>query len=210
MPAESIPPSSRDEQPEQNTVTVGAPSDISAAGARRLPTIIGRYRVLRLLGEGGMGAVYEAEQEQPRRTVALKVIKAAWASPELIRRFEQEAQALGRLHHPGIAQVYEAGTADAGFGAQPYFAMELIHGKPLRDYAHARRLTTQQRLKLMVQVCDAVEHAHQHGIIHRDLKPANILVDDQGQPKILDFGLARVTDSDAQATRQTDMGQLLG
>ena len=210
MPTESIPPSAPDDVPEQHTLTIGAPSDSSGAGARRLPTTIGRYRILRMLGEGGMGAVYEAEQEQPRRTVALKVIKAAWASPELIRRFEQEAQALGRLHHPGIAQVYEAGTGDAGFGAQPYFAMELIHGKPLDQYARAHRHTTKQRLQLMVQVCDAMEHAHQRGIIHRDLKPANILVDDNGQPKILDFGLARVTDSDARATRQTDMGQLLG
>ena len=82
-----------------------------------------------------MGAVYEAEQDQPRRRVALKVIKAAWASPEMLRRFEQESRALGRLQHPGIAQIYEAGSADAGFGVQPFFAMELIHGKPLVEYA---------------------------------------------------------------------------
>ena len=157
-----------------------------------------------------MGAVYEAEQDRPRRSVALKVIKAAWASPELLRRFEQEAQALGRLHHPGIAQIYEAGSADAGSGAQPFFAMELIHGKPLVEYANGHKRNTRQRLELMIQVCDGVQHAHQRGIIHRDLKPGNILVDESGQPKILDFGLARATDSDAQATRQTDIGQLLG
>lgn len=178
--------------------------------AAPLPSSIGHYRILRLLGEGGMGAVYEAEQDQPRRLVALKVIRAAWASPDLLRRFEQESQALGRLHHPGIAQIYEAGSADAGFGVQPFFAMELIHGKPLVEYADEHKLNTRQRLELMIQVCDAVQHAHQRGIIHRDLKPGNILVDDSGQPKILDFGLARATDSDAQATRQTDMGQLLG
>jgi eukaryotic-like serine/threonine-protein kinase len=175
-----------------------------------LPAKIGRYRIIRLLGEGGMGAVYEAEQDQPRRSVALKVIKAAWASPELLRRFEQESQALGRLHHPGIAQIYEAGSAGTGFGVQPFFVMELIHGKPLIEYAAEHKLNTRQRLELMIRVCDAVHHAHQRGIIHRDLKPGNILVDETGQPKILDFGLARATDSEARATQQTDMGQLLG
>ena len=181
-----------------------------ARSGAQIPTAIGRYRILRLLGEGGMGAVYEAEQDQPRRLVALKVIRAAWAGPELIRRFEQESQALARLHHPGIAQIYEAGAAETPFGVQPYFAMELIHGKPLVEYAEEHKLSTPQRLELMIAVCEAVEHAHQRGIIHRDLKPANILVDETGQPKILDFGLARATDADAQATRQTDMGQLLG
>jgi eukaryotic-like serine/threonine-protein kinase len=175
-----------------------------------LPENIGRYRVIRLLGEGGMGAVYEAEQDQPRRRVALKVIKAAWASPTMLKRFELESQSLGRLHHVGIAQIYEAGSAETPFGVQPFFAMELIQGQPLVEYADARKLDTRQRLALMIQVCEAAQHAHQNGIIHRDLKPGNILVDESGQPKILDFGLARVTDSDAQATRQTDMGQLLG
>ena len=199
---------------ESTTDPGSAPEERFAAEGKTagapLPSSIGHYRILRLLGEGGMGAVYEAEQDQPRRLVALKVIRAAWASPDLLRRFEQESQALGRLHHPGIAQIYEAGSADAGFGVQPFFAMELIHGKPLVEYADEHKLNTRQRLELMIQVCDAVQHAHQRGIIHRDLKPGNILVDDSGQPKILDFGLARATDSDAQATRQTDMGQLLG
>ncbi len=176
----------------------------------QIPATIGHYSILRMLGEGGMGAVYEAEQDQPRRLVALKVIRTGWASPELIRRFDQESQALGRLQHPGIAQIYEAGSAETPFGMQPYFAMEIIHGKPLVEYAREHKLSTRQRLQLMLTVCDAVEHAHQRGIIHRDLKPGNILVDEAGQTKILDFGLARATDSDAQATRQTDMGQLLG
>ena len=181
-----------------------------AAPAARTPDTIARYTVVRLIGEGGMGAVYEAEQEHPRRTVALKVIKAGMASPALLRRFEQEAEALGRLQHPGIAQIYEAGTADTGFGPQPYFAMEFIRGSGLRDYVEEHHLNTRQRLEIMEKVCEAVHHAHQRGLIHRDLKPGNILVDESGQPKILDFGVARVTDRDSHATSQTDVGQLIG
>ena len=182
----------------------------SGPSVRWLPKTIGRYRVLRLVGEGGMGSVYEAEQDHPRRAVALKVIKPGLTNPELLRRFELESQALGRLQHPGIAQIYEAGTADTGSGPQPYFAMEFILGKPLKEYAAAQELHTRQRLELVARICDAVQHAHERGLIHRDLKPGNILVDPTGQPKILDFGVARLTDSDAHATRQTDIGQLVG
>ena len=182
----------------------------AAPSIRSLPTFIGRYRILRLIGEGGMGNVYEAEQAQPRRIVALKIIKPGFATPELLRRFDQESQALGRLQQQGIAQIYDAGTADSGVGPQPFFAMELVRGQSLVRYAEANRLTTGQRLEMMAKVCDAVHHAHQRGIIHRDLKPGNILVEASGQPKILDFGVARVTDSDSQATRNTDVGQLLG
>lgn len=103
-----------------------------------MPANIGPYRIVRLLGEGGMGIVYEAEQERPQRTVALKIIKPGFAGPELRRRFEYESWALGRLQHPGIAQIYEASTADTGFGPQPYFAMEFIHGEPLVEYAEAQ------------------------------------------------------------------------
>ena len=174
------------------------------------PTVIGRYRILSLIGEGGMGAVYEAEQEHPRRTVALKVVKTALAGSELLRRFAQESEALGRLQHPGIARIYEAGTADTGLGPQPYFAMEFIRGLSLLEYAQARELNMRQRLELIVKVCEAADHAHQHGIIHRDLKPGNILVDEGGQPKILDFGVARITDQDANATRHTSYGDLVG
>ena len=165
---------------------------------------------MRRLGEGGMGIVYEAEQEHPRRTVALKVIKSGLNDPRLVRRFEQELLALGRLQHPGIAQIYEAGVAENGFGPQPYFAMEFIRGQPLLEYADAHQLNTRQRLDLIAKVCDAVHHAHQRGIIHRDLKPGNILVDETGQPKVLDFGVARATDSDARITHQTDLGQIVG
>lgn len=170
----------------------------------------GPYRLLRLVGRGGMGAVYEAEQDNPRRAVALKVINTGFASPELMRRFEQETRALGRLHHPGIAQIYEAGTADTGSGTQPYFAMEFIRGGTLKEYCDSHQLDLRQRLELMALVSEAVHHAHQRGIIHRDLKPRNILVDEAGQPKILDFGVARVTDADTSVTRQTDVGQLIG
>jgi serine/threonine protein kinase len=175
-----------------------------------LPSHIGPYRILRLLGEGGMGVVYEAEQDYPRRTVALKIIKSGLADPKLIRRFEHELLALGRLQHPGIGQIYEAGTAETGYGPQPYFAMELIQGDPLLEYVDTHQLNTRQRLNLIAKVCDAVHHAHQRGVIHRDIKPGNILVDESGQPKILDFGVARATDSDARMTHQTDLGQIVG
>ncbi len=171
-----------------------------------------------------MGAVYEAVQEQPRRTVALKVMRRGIASRSALRRFEYEAQLLARLRHPGIAQVFEAGTYDEGpvgeadasgaapEGGVPYFAMEYIPGaRSITDYAESKGLATRARLELFLKVCDAVHHGHQKGIIHRDLKPQNILVDSAGQPKIIDFGVARATDSDlAVTTLQTDVGQLLG
>ena len=183
--------------------------EAATSQSRPLPAEIGRYQIIRFLGEGGMGVVYEAVQENPHRTVALKVVKPG-LDRSLLRRFEHESQALARLQHPGIAHIYEAGVADAGLGPQPYFAMEMIHGQPLRDYVRARHLSMRERLMLMVKICQAVDHAHQRGLIHRDLKPGNILVDETGQPKILDFGVARVTDNEAQVTRQTDVGQLVG
>ena len=189
------------------TRTAGAP-ELNSLG--ELHPNIGAYRILGLLGQGGMGTVYKAEQQNPQRIVALKVIRIGVATAEHLRRFEQEAKLLGRLQHPGIAQIYEAGTANSGAGEQPYFAMEFIQGLPLLQYVNTRKLGIRNRLELMAKICDAVAHAHQRGIIHRDLKPSNILVDESRQPKILDFGIARVTDSDTQATRQTDMGQLIG
>ena len=176
----------------------------------RRPETIGNYRILGILGEGGMGTVYEAEQDQPHRKVALKVIRPDFVIPELIRRFSRESEVLGRLQHPGIAQIYEAGTSEGPRGPQPFFAMELVKGQPLTEYASARSLTLTQRLELFALVCDAVHYAHQKGVIHRDLKPANILVDAAGQPKILDFGVARLTDADVQATRQTSVGEVIG
>jgi len=179
--------------------------------ASALPDRIGRYRIIRTIGEGGMGTVFEAEQQQPRRTVALKVIRPGLATPRMLRRFELEAHVLGRLQHPGIAQVYEAGTAATPSGTQPYFAMEYIRGVNLTEHVRRNVPSPSDRLELVTRICDAVHHAHQKGVIHRDLKPSNILVDLTGQPKILDFGVARATDSDMQVTTlQTDVGQIIG
>jgi WD40 repeat protein/predicted Ser/Thr protein kinase len=172
------------------------------------PRYIGQYRIVRSLASGGMGTVYEAEQDNPRRTVALKVLRHGLAVPDLMKRFAGEAQILALLHHPGIAQVYDAGLAADG---QPYFAMEFIRGLPLDEYARLHSLTVAARLALLARVCDAVQHAHDKGVIHRDLKPANLLVDETGQPKVLDFGIARVTDADlATDVGLTQAGELLG
>lgn len=184
------------------------PSDDMARYRR--PQRIGEYQIIRALGEGGMGTVYEAEQESPHRRVALKVIRPDFVSPELVHRFARESEVLGRLKHPGIAQIYAAGTADGPHGPQPFFAMELVQGKTLDVYADEAHLTTDQRLQLFIRVCEAVHYAHQRGVIHRDLKPANILVDETGQPKILDFGVARVTDADVKSTMATSVGQVIG
>ena len=198
---------------------VRADADTLSTDARlragRLPERIGRFRIVRKIGQGGMGVVYEAKQDNPERTIALKVIRPGATSENILRRFKFEANVLGRLQHPGIAQIHEAGTAeimtDGATVEQPYFAMEYVRGKPLNELIPAMILGTRDRLSLFAKVCDAVQHAHQKGVIHRDLKPGNILVDESGQPKILDFGVARVTDSDVQVTTmQTDAGQLIG
>ncbi|MHC4216841.1 MAG: protein kinase domain-containing protein [Planctomycetota bacterium] len=172
---------------------------------------VGRYEVRSTIASGGMGTVYEAAQDQPHRLVALKVLQRGVASRQALKRFRYEAEILGRLRHPNIAQVYEAGTYDEGEGGRPFFAMELVKGSRLLQYCAAKDLSTRTRLELFAKVCDAVQFAHHKGVIHRDLKPDNILVDDFGEPKILDFGVARATDSDIQATTlQTDIGQLIG
>ena len=157
---------------------------------------IGRYKLLQQIGEGGCGVVYMAEQEEPvRRRVALKVIKLGMDTRQVIARFEAERQALAMMDHPNIAKVLDAGATDAG---RPYFVMELVRGIKITDYCDQQRLSTRQRLELFVQVCQAVQHAHQKGIIHRDLKPSNILVTEQdgkAVPKVIDFGIAKATTS---------------
>jgi len=181
-----------------------------------LPKQIAHYKIVRLLGEGGIGAVYEALQEHPRRSVAVKVLRSGTITPSALRRFEYESQLLARLRHPGIAQVFEAGTHDDGVGGPvPYFAMEYIPGaESLTQYADEAKLDTKQRIELFIKVCDAIQHGHQKGIIHRDLKPANILIDStlEGavQPKIIDFGVARSDADRAGATMQTEAGMLVG
>jgi hypothetical protein len=194
---------------------LGAPLDLdrltASADAPPMPERIGHYRVVRCIGRGGMGVVYEAEQESPRRTVALKVINPGVAAGAAARRLAFEAHLLGRLQHPNIAQVFEAGVFETPAGPQPYFAMEFITGDPLDRYTKRKRLSLRQRLELLADICDAVHHAHQRGVIHRDLKPANILITPAGEPKILDFGVARATDADLKTTTlHTHAGQLLG
>ncbi len=172
---------------------------------------IGRYKILRKIGEGGMGIVYEAEQDQPKRNVALKVISPHLLSARVRQRFELEAQVLARVQHPGIAQIYDAGTAEGDHSEIPFIAMELIRGASLSAHIREQNPSTEQRLTLFVRICRAVEHAHRHGVIHRDLKPGNILVDSTGAPKILDFGIARLAGSDDSSTgRNTTAGQMLG
>ena len=173
---------------------------------------IGPYKLLSVIGEGGMGVVYEAEEDHPRRRVALKVIRGGLATHSSVRRFEYEVEVLARLEHPGIARVYRAGLADAGRGPQPYFAMELVRGQRLDEYVRDAKPSLEARLRLLVEICNAVHHAHTKGVIHRDLKPSNILIAEQRQPKILDFGVARATDSDIPqtATLNTQSGQIIG
>jgi len=173
---------------------------------------IGRYRLLNVLGEGGMGIVYRAGQEHPiTRDVALKIIKPGMDSARVIARFEAERQALALLDHPNIAHVYDAGAAENG---RPYFVMEYVEGVSITEHCDRHRLTIEDRLNLFLQVCHAVQHAHQKGIIHRDIKPSNILIsfqEDQAVPKIIDFGVAKAVDQPlTEKTLFTEQGQLFG
>jgi eukaryotic-like serine/threonine-protein kinase len=155
---------------------------------------IGRYRILEQIGEGAFGTVWEAEQIEPvRRRVALKIIKAGMDTKEVTARFDQERQALAMMDHPGIARVFDAGATQSG---RPYFAMELVRGVKITQYCDEQKLSTNERIRLFITVCQAVQHAHQKGIIHRDLKPSNILVtvnDGEAVPKVIDFGVAKAT-----------------
>ncbi len=169
------------------------------------------FRIIRCLGTGGMGAVYLAEQAIPRRTVAVKFIRPGFASDSIRRRFEHEAHILGRLQHPGIAQIFEAGAIDPANPEALGIVMEFVDGLSPTDYANRNGLDIRDRVTLFALICEAVQHAHQRGVIHRDLKPSNILVDKTGQPKVLDFGVARaVADNADITTMHTQSGQLIG
>ncbi len=175
------------------------------------PTLEGRYQIVRVVGEGGMGVVYEAMQSSPRRRVALKAVRAGLASRSMLRRFAHEADVLARLQHPGIAQIYEAGAADPSSPDRAFLAMEFVEGPSLTEHARSRNLSVAARMELIADVCDAVHHAHQRGVIHRDLKPSNVLVDPLGHVKVLDFGVARLMSSDAKmTTMHTQVGQVVG
>ena len=175
-------------------------------------TVIGPYKLLQPIGEGGMGTVYMAEQTEPvRRFVALKLIKAGMDGRQVLARFDAERQALALMDHPNIARVLDAGATDAG---RPYFVMELVKGVPITQFCDEHQLTPRERLELFLPVCQAVQHAHQKGIIHRDLKPSNVLVaqyDDEPVPKVIDFGVAKATSQRlTEQTLFTAFGSLVG
>jgi len=187
-------------------------SGSGVAPASPLPERIGPYRVLELIGEGGMGVVYLAEQEAPlRRQVALKLVKVGMDTRQVVARFDSERQTLALMHHPNIAAVYDAGETRDG---RPYFAMEYVAGTPITEYCDERRLPTRQRLDLFRDVCHAVQHAHQKGVIHRDLKPSNVLVMEEGGrpvPKVIDFGIAKaIAHHLTESTLFTEHGLLIG
>ncbi len=218
------PPDPREDLAEARTRLPGP--GIPGGTTARVPGSIGSYRVLRKLGEGGTGVVYEAEQQHPRRKVALKVVRGGrFVDEYLVRMIQREADTLARLKHPDIAAIYESGRTDDG---QHFFAMELVPGETLEEYMRQRPAVLTRgelalRLELFRRICDAVHYAHQRGVIHRDLKPTNIIVtrpanagdaasaaDTPPGIKILDFGLARITEGDVAVTRETEVGVIKG
>ena len=192
-------------------IVTGAPRTDRPGGSGVGQVIAGRYTLLEVLGEGGMGTVYRAEQTQPvKRPVALKLIKVGMDSRTVLARFDAERQALALMDHPNIARVYDGGTTAAG---QPFFVMELVQGVPITEYCDQHRLPVRARLELFVAVCQAVQHAHQKGIIHRDLKPSNILVtevDGRPTPKVIDFGVAKATEFRLTEQSLADTGAIVG
>jgi serine/threonine protein kinase/tetratricopeptide (TPR) repeat protein len=194
-----------------SSIAADAPTS-NAAPAPTGDDDYGRYRILRVLGEGGMGTVYLAEQREPiRRHVALKVVKLGMDTSQVLARFANERQALAMMDHPNIARIFDAGATSKG---RPYFVMEYIEGVPITQYCDGKRMTIGQRLELFLAVCNAIQHAHQKGLIHRDLKPSNVLVIEQDGnpiPKVIDFGIAKATDQWAvENTLLTQFGQMVG
>src|SRR5215470_5933294 len=192
--------------------TIHSPRENSSAPAPEGPRRIGPYLLIDLLGEGGMGEVWLAEQLEPvRRRVALKIIKAGMDTKEVVARFESERQALALMDHPTIAKVFDGGSTPEG---RPYFVMEFVEGVPITEHCDDHQLSTPERLELLAQVCEGVQHAHQKAIIHRDLKPSNILVsvvDGKALPKIIDFGIAKATGRRlTDKTFFTELGAVIG
>ncbi len=198
-------PGSREPNETQSVVAVRSSTE-------HVGTQIGRYKLLERIGEGGFGTVWAAEQREPvKRRVALKIIKLGMDTKQVIARFEVERQALAMMDHPNIARVLDAGATESG---RPYFVMELVKGVRITEYCDKEKLATTQRLKLFIQVCNAVQHAHQKGIIHRDIKPSNMLVTlHDGVPvtKVIDFGIAKATHAElTEKTVYTEQGQMIG
>jgi serine/threonine protein kinase len=212
--------------PDPQASTAGAPyatlASASGDGVANLPSgraareqpgsLLGPYRLVRILGSGGMGVVYLAGQQQPvRRSVALKIIKQGMDTEPVIGRFEAERQALALMNHPNIAKVFDAGATEDG---RTYFVMELVEGVPITKYCDERRLTVRERLALFAPVCQAIQHAHQKGVIHRDIKPSNVLAadfDGKAVPKVIDFGIAKATGQQlTEATMFTQLGVVVG
>ncbi len=178
---------------------------LEVPASEREPKEIGKYRIVRRIATGGMGVVFEAEQSEPKRRVALKLLRGGpLADAFQLRLFRREVESLSRMQDPTIATIHDAGHTDDGL---PYFVMELVPGVPLDEWVRRERPDDVKRLSLFVEICGGVDHAHTRGVMHRDLKPANILVDDQGRPKILDFGVARVADSDVAVTTISAVGR---
>src|ERR1700737_5214454 len=202
--------------PATEAPTVDSGGMAAPSASENLPGEIGGFRILGKLGEGGMGIVFEAEQKSPSRRVALKVVRGGpFVDESYLRMCRREAETLARLVHPNIAAIYEVGRTDDG---QHFFTMELVSGQTLGAYVRDRlggsrptREQLRERLRLFDTICRAVNYAHQRGVIHRDLKPSNIVVTASGDVKILDFGLARITDADvAAATVMTELGSIWG
>ena len=173
---------------------------------------IGRYKLLQKLGVGGFGVVWMASQREPVvRKVALKIIKLGMDTAQVVARFEAERQALALMDHPNIARVFDGGSTETG---RPYFVMELVKGVPITDYCDEHRLGTRERLELFIDVCNAVQHAHQKGIIHRDLKPSNVLIatgEGRAVVKVIDFGVAKAIHQDlTEMTLYTQLDQIIG
>ncbi|MGI8435539.1 MAG: serine/threonine protein kinase [Chthoniobacterales bacterium] len=168
---------------------------LASDGTGMVGSVIGDYEILALIASGGMGEVYLARDRDLQRKVALKLIRGGWQSPGMARHFKREELLLARLNHPNIAQLYDGGLTAAGF---PFFAMEYVEGERLDEYCQLRRLPTSERLRLFRKICGAVAYAHQHLVLHRDIKPGNIRVTPEGEPKLFDFGIAKLLEGEGE------------